>query len=75
MGDLPVSSDVAHEQDAGVHVEVQSKDRKVAVDHVEGDGAAGVADDAEGEVKAKQEVGDCQVLQVDHHDPGYLLLS
>ena len=75
MGDLPVSSDVAHEQDAGVHVEVKGGDSKVAVDQAEGDGAVGVADDAKGEVKAQQEVGDCQVLQVDHHDPGYLLLS
>ena len=75
MGGLPVSSDVAHEQDAGVHVEVKGGGSKGAVDQAEGDGVASVADDAEGEIKAKQEVGDCQVLQVDHDDAGHLLLS
>ena len=72
---LPVSSDVTHEQDAGVHVKVQSKDGKVAVNHLEGDGAADVLDDAEGKEETEQEVRGCQVSQVDHHDAGHLLLS
>ena len=72
---LPVNSDVTHEQDAGVHVEVQSEDGKVAVNQAEGDGAANVLSDAEGKVEAEQEVRDCQVSQVDHHDAGHLLLS
>ena len=75
MGGLPVSSDVAHEQDAGVRVEVKGGGSKDAVEQVEGDGAVAVVDDAEGEAEAEQEVGDCQVLQVDHHDAGHLPLS
>ena len=72
---LPVSSDVAHEHDAGVHVEEEDGGAKVAVDQADGDGAAGVVGDADGETEAEQEVGGCQVLQVDHHAAGRLLLS
>lgn len=41
---------------------------------MDGDGAA-VAGDSDGETKAEQEVGSCQVLQVDGHTAGRLLLS
>lgn len=72
---IPVGGDVAHEQDAGVHVEVQGGSTKVALEQPDGDGAAGVAGDAEGETEAEQEVSGCQVLQVDHNAAGRLLLS
>lgn len=72
---LPVRCDETHEQDAGIHVQVERGGTKVAVDPAEGDGAAGVVDDPDGETKAYQEVGGCQVPQVDGNAAGRLLLS
>lgn len=73
--DLPVSSDVTHEQDAGKHVEVKGSKAKVAVDAVDGNGGAGVVGNVEGETETDQEVSSCQVFQVDHHLAGHPLLS
>lgn len=67
---LPVSGDVAHEQDAGIHVEEEDRGTEVAVDQADGDGAAGIVGDADGETEAEQEVSGCQVLQVDHNAAG-----
>ena len=46
---LPVSSDVSHEQDAGVHVEEEGRESKVAEDKA---GGADVFCDADGETEA-----------------------
>lgn len=71
----PVSCDVAHEQDAGVHVQVEGGGTKAAVDAVEEDGAAAVMDDPEGQREADQEVSGRQVPQVDGHTAGHPQLS
>lgn len=73
--DLPVRCNVTHEQDAGVHVEIEGGGTKVTVDLAEEDGAAGVVSDSDGETEADEEVGGCQVLQVDGDTAGRLLLS
>lgn len=72
---LPVSGDVTHEEDTGVHVEIEGGCAKVAVDQAHGDGVAGVVGDSDGETEAEQEVGGGQVLQVDGHAAGRLLSS
>lgn len=61
----PVGCDVANEQNAGVHVEVEGGGAKVAVELVEWNRAAGVFGDTDGEAKADEKVGGRQVLQVD----------
>lgn len=73
--DLPVSCDVAHEQDAGVHVEIEGRGSKVTVNLANEDGAIGIVHDSHGETEAEQEVSSCQILQVDGHTAGCLLLS
>lgn len=70
---LPVSRHVAHEQDAGVHVEVEGRAAKAAVEQAEGGGAAGVFGDPDRETEADEEVGGRQVLQVDGDAAGRLL--
>lgn len=76
MDDLqvPVGCDVAHEHDAGVHVEVEGGGSKAAVDLADGDGAAGVVQDPDGEAEADEEVRHDQVLQVDGDAAGHVLL-
>lgn len=70
---LPVSRHVAHEQDAGVHVEIEGRAAKAAVEQAEGGGAAGVLGDPDGETEADEEVSGRQVLQVDGDAAGRLL--
>lgn len=72
---LPVSCDVTHEQDAGVHVEIEGGAAEAAVDLAEVDGTAGIVSDSHGETETHEEVGGCQVLQVDGDTAGRLLLS
>lgn len=72
---LPVSSDVTHEQDAGVHVEEEGRGSKVAVDQADGHRVAGVVGDADGETEAEQEVSSCQVFEVDYNTVRRLPLS
>lgn len=62
---LPVGGDVAHEQDAGVHVQVERRGAEAAVDFTEGQGFEGEVGDPDGEAEAEEEVGHRQVLQVD----------
>lgn len=71
----PVGCDVANEQDAGVHVEVEGGGAKVAVELVEWNRAAGVVGNADGEAKTDEEVGGRQVLQVDGDAGGRRPLS
>lgn len=47
-GLLPVGSDVPHEEDAGVHIEEECRSPDAAVEHMDGDGRAGVVGDADG---------------------------
>lgn len=72
---LPVGCDVAHEQDAGVHVQVEGGGSEVAVDPTDDDGSVGVVGDPDGETEADEEVSGRHVLQVDGDAAGYLLLS
>lgn len=62
---LPVGGDVAHEQDAGVHVEVKGGGAEVAVDLSDDGGVGGEVYDAQREAEADEEVGGRQVLQED----------
>lgn len=71
----PVGGDVANEQDAGIHVEVEGGGAEVAVELVEWNRVAGVVGDADGEAKADEEVGGGQVLQVDGDAGGRRPLS
>lgn len=72
---LPVGCDVAHEQDAGVHVQVEGGGSEAAVDLADSDGAVGVVGDPDGETEADEEVSGRHVPQVDGDAAGQLLLS
>lgn len=71
----PVSSDIFHKHDAGVHVEVEGWGPKGAVELVDAVQVAGIVGDAERETQAEEEVWGCQVLQVNRHTAGGVLLS
>ena len=49
---LPVSSDVSHEQDAGIHVEEKGRESKVAEDQAGGQRFANIFSDADGKTEA-----------------------
>lgn len=66
----PVGGNVAHEQDAGVHVEVEGGSTNGTVEQMEMGGGAGVVGDADWETQADKEVGGHQVLQVDGDTTG-----
>lgn len=72
---LPVGCDVAHEQDAGVHVQVEGGGSEVAVDPADDEGSVGVVGDPDGETEADEEVSCRHVPQVDGDAAGHLLLS
>ena len=65
---IPVRGDVLHEEDAGVHVQVESRrpERAVYSSH----GAASVVRNPQRETEAQKEVGSGQILQVDCHTRG-----
>lgn len=67
----PVGSDVAHEQDAGIHVEVEGRSANGTVEQMEMGGGTGVVGNADWETQADEEVGGNQVLQVDGDTAGW----
>lgn len=55
--DPPVGSNVAHEQNAGVHVEVERRSAHRAVQKMKMGRATGIVGDTNGETQADEEVG------------------
>lgn len=69
--DPSVVSNVAHEQNAGIHVEVECSGADRAVQQIEMGGAIGVVGYTDGEAQADEKVGDCQILQVESDVTGW----
>lgn len=54
--DLPVYCNVTHEEDAGVHVEIEGRGSDGAVDPVDGNRVCGVVSYSNGQTEAEEEV-------------------
>lgn len=64
---LPGGSDVLHEQDAGVHVDIDGGGTEAAVGLAQCGGVGGIVCNAQWQEQTEQEVGSSQVLQVHAH--------